>query len=113
MRISVFILMAVAAGLAGCGDNSKTSQVVKAADEVASAPANYVSGVVQAQKHAVNVVDVSAINQAIQMFNVQEGRLPKTLQELVPNYIAKIPAAPLGYKIVYDPATAAVSVMRQ
>ena len=113
MRTPVLILMAVSAGLAGCGDNSKSKQVIKAADEVASAPANYVSGVVQAQKHAVNVIDVSSINQAIQMFNVQEGHLPKTLEELVPNYIAKIPDAPFGSKIVYNPATATVSVVKQ
>ncbi len=113
MRMPVLILMASAVGLAGCGDNSKTSQVVKAADEVASAPANYVGGVVQSQKLAVKVVDVSSINQAIQMFNVQEGHLPKTLQELVPNYLAKIPEPPRGYKIVYSPDTATVSVAKQ
>ena len=113
MRIPVLILMAVSAGLAGCGDNAKTSQVVKAADEVASAPANYVSGVAQAQKQAVTVVDISSINQAIQMFNVQEGHPPKTLQELAPNYIAKIPAAPFGCKIVYNPATATAAMVKQ
>lgn len=78
-----------------------------------TAPVDYLGAAVQAQKHAEKVIDVSYLNQAIQMFNVQEGRLPKTLAELVPNYVAKIPEAPFGSKIVYDAAAGTVKVVKQ
>jgi hypothetical protein len=61
----------------------------------------------QADKSAVKTIDVSYLNQAVQLFNTQEGHLPKDLNELVPNYVAKLPAAPYGYKIVYDATSGA------
>ncbi len=104
-----FLLLPLAAGvlLTGCGDNAsqKTAQAVSAVSNVVDAPLNYVGAVVQAQKHAENVIDVSYINQDIQMFNASEGRYPKDLQELIPNYLGKMPDVPIGYKLVYDTNT--------
>ena len=112
MRRSVLMLLsATSLFLAGCGDDAK--KTVKEVDNTVAAPVNYLGAVVQAQKHAEKVIDVSYINQAIQMFNVQEGRLPKTLDELVPNYIGKIPEAPFGSKLVYDPVAGTVKVVKQ
>jgi hypothetical protein len=68
---------------------------------------------VNAKRTADKTIDVSFINQAIQLYNVQEGRLPKTLEELVPKYVAKIPDAPLGYKIAYDAKKGEASVVRE
>ena len=46
------------------------------------------------------------------MFNVNEGRNPKDLKELVDaKLISKIPDAPNGMKIAYDPATGSVSLV--
>src|SRR5277367_2273745 len=99
----LFLSIMAAMFLAGCGESSKkTAQAVSAVSNVVDAPLNYVGAVVQAQKHSEKVIDVSYISQAIQMFQAGEGRLPKSLDELVPNYLGKIPAAPYGYKIVYD-----------
>jgi hypothetical protein len=75
--------------------------------------AGYVKSLGEAKKAADKTIDVSYLNQAVQMFNVQEGRYPKTLQELVPNYVAKIPDAPLGSKIVYDANNGTVKVVPQ
>jgi hypothetical protein len=47
------------------------------------------------------------------LFNTQEGRLPKDLNELVPNYVGKIPDAPYGSKIVYDADSGTVKVVKQ
>ena len=44
---------------------------------------------------------------------VQEGRYPKTLEELTPNYVAKIPEAPLGYQIDYNATKGEVKVVKQ
>ena len=74
---------------------------------------DYLGAVGQAQKYAVKTIDVSYLNQAIQQFNAAEGRLPKDLKELVPNYVGKIPQAPYGSKIVYDPNAGTVKVVQQ
>lgn len=114
---SFFISIAVAALLAGCG--GKTGSTPQASNTASTNSVNtatngfggYVKSLGEAQKSANKTIDVSYINQALQLFNVQEGRYPKTLQELVPNYVAKIPDAPIGSKLVYDPASGTVKVV--
>jgi hypothetical protein len=122
MRTSLLLLIAAAMVIAGCKKNNTTGQSASATNStaastnsgsLATAPVDYLSTIVQARKIADKTIDVSYINQAIQLFNVQEGRYPKNLQELVPNYVAKIPDAPYGYKIVYDTASATVKVVKQ
>ena len=109
MKIFISILSSLVAAifLSGCGDNSGSqSQTVNPADVTNST-------LVNAKRTADKTIDVAYINQAIQLFNVQEGRLPKDLSELVPKYIAKLPDAPLGYKISYDAVKGEVSVVRE
>jgi len=112
-------LAAAVALLAGCGDDKSTKSAATKAEpnyntgNPITAPVDYLGAAVQAQKHAEKVIDVTYINQAILLFNAQEGRLPKNLQELVPNYIGKIPEAPFGYKIAYDAAAGTVTVVKQ
>ena len=48
----------------------------------------------------------------MQKFNTAEGHFPKTLDELAPKYIAKIPDAPAGFKYNYNAATGEVRVTR-
>lgn len=112
-----FLLLPLAAGLflTGCGEKAsqKTTQAVNEVSNVVDAPLNYVGAVVQAQKYAEKVIDVSYINQDIQMFNASEGRYPKDLQELIPNYLPKMPKMPLGYKLVYDTNTYTVSAVKE
>ena len=111
MNIFNSTLAAVAAVvlLAGCGKSGSGSQAGTATNGFGG----YVKSLGEAQKVADKTIDVSYLNQAVQLFNVQEGRNPKTLQELVPNYVAKIPDAPLGSKIVYDATTGTVKVVPQ
>jgi hypothetical protein len=107
--MKAFFLILVAAGLllTGC-DKSKYGSVQdnkKALD--------YGNTLVNAKKTADKTIDVAALNQEVQLFNVQEGRYPKTLEELTPGYVAKIPVAPLGYKIEYDATKGEVKVVKQ
>ncbi len=68
----------------------------------------------RSQAKAVGTVDLTSIDKAIQLFNVNEGRFPKDLDELVQSrLIGKIPDAPTGMKIAYDPATGKVSLVPQ
>jgi hypothetical protein len=105
--ISIFSSLAAAVLLAGCGESS-TPQTQS------TNPADVTNNVlVNSKRTADKTIDVSFVNQAIQLFNVQEGRYPKTLDELTPKYVAKIPDAPLGYKLAYDATKGEVSVVRE
>jgi hypothetical protein len=105
-------LMLVAAALVvgGCG-KERSSPPPAAAP--ASAPAGYLGTLVKGQQVAVKTIDVTSLNQDIQLFNVQEGRNPKDLNELVPHYIGALPDPPAGMKFVYDAAQGKVSVAPQ
>ena len=92
--------------LSGCGQkSSSTNQITNAAD--------INNPLVNAKRVADKTIDVSYLNQAIQLFNVQEGRNPKTLEELTPKYVSKLPDPPLGYKLNYDPAKGEATVVRE
>src|SRR6185436_6893939 len=92
--------------LAGCGDKpagATTTSTNASGSGPLDAPANYLGALGKAQQSAVKTVDTTSLNQAIQLFNVDKGRNPKDLNELVQtHFIAQIPAAPIGYKLVYD-----------
>jgi hypothetical protein len=115
MKILLIPLVAAMALLIGCGEKAsqKATQAVNAVSNVVDAPLNYLGAVVEAKKHAENVIDVSYINQDIQMFNASEGRYPKDLQELIPNYLGRMPEVPYGYRLVYDTNTYTVKTVPQ
>ena len=122
MKASFLILVAVGLLLAGCGKNkssphpqgTNTSQTTNTATaQPAPSSADYLGTLMRADQYAVKTIDVSYLNEAIQLFNTQEGRLPKDLNELVPNYVGKLPATPYGTKLDYDPNTGQVKVVQQ
>ena len=94
------------------GAAANTAQAVK--QQVAPAESGYLSGLANAKSQAVGTVDVASLTQAISMFNVDEGRYPKSLQELADKkYIGQVPPAPYGKKLNYDAATGVVKVVDQ
>jgi len=116
------LLIPVLAGLflTGCGNNSSSTSPAAtnnsatnftSGNPVTVVP-DYIGVVGQAQKYSVKQIDLAQLNQAIQQFNAAEGRYPKDLQELVPNYLAKIPQVPAGYQINYDATTGKVTVVQ-
>lgn len=116
------LLIPVAAGLllaTGCGQSSSStnpSATTNAATNFASgnpltAVPDYIGAVGNAQKFAVKQIDLSYLHEAIEQFSAAEGRYPKDLKEMVPNYIGKIPDAPYGSKIEYDPNAGTVKVV--
>jgi hypothetical protein len=111
------VLLAVTALLAlcGCGESKTTEPTAtNASSNPLTAPVDYLGAVGKAQQQAVKTVDTAAIQQAIQLFQVEHGRNPKDLNELVQEkFLPRIPEAPYGMKIVYDPATAKVRVIQQ
>jgi hypothetical protein len=114
-NLTLLFIPALTAGLvAGCGDNSKTTQAVNAVSNVVTAPVNYLGAVGQAQKYSEKQIDLAYVNEAIQQFQAGEGRLPKDLNEMVAmHYLGKLPEAPFGYKIVYDATAGTIKVVKQ
>jgi hypothetical protein len=119
MKIAVclFCMMGVAALLAGCGEKSNSASgtnSTSSSGNLATAPADYLNAAVKAEHSAVKTVDTTSLNQAIQLFNVDKGRYPKDLNELVQErYIPKVPDVPFGNKLVYDEKAGRVSVVKQ
>jgi hypothetical protein len=111
-------LLATTILAAGCGDSSNKSTTAttnRPSDgNPLNAPAGYVAALGKGQKDAVGTIDTTSINKAIELFNVDQGRNPKDLNELVEKkYLPKIPAAPFGMKLVYDANSGKVSVVKQ
>jgi hypothetical protein len=78
------------------------------------APGGYLKALAKGQQSAVKTVDTTSLDKAIQMFNVDQGRNPKDLDELVQKkYMPQIPAAPYGMKIVYDANAGTVKMEKQ
>jgi len=81
---------------------------------VLTAPVDYLRAAGNAQKSAVKTVDTASLNKAVQLFNVEKGRNPKDLNELVQQkFIPEIPTPPVGSRLVYDPDSGTVSVVKQ
>jgi len=118
MKLSFCVTVAASMLLIGCGGSSdKPSQPTNGAaggSSPLSAPADYVGALGKAQQAAVKTVDTTSLNQAIQLFNVENGRNPKDLNELVQGkFIPKIPDAPYGMKLEYDATAGKVKVVKQ
>ena len=121
MKALLLVLVAMTTVLTGCGEKNSgksapsTNSAVRPTNggSLVTAPVDYLGAAVQAQKNMTKTIDVSYLNQALQQFNVQEGHYPKTLQELVPNYVAKISTPPYGTKLDYDSSSGTVKVVSQ
>src|SRR6266704_2432606 len=119
MKTPIFLGVCAGLLLCGCGQSSDQSaagatNAPSSGGSVLTAPVDYLRAAGNAQKSAVKTVDTASLNQAIQLFNVEKGRNPKDLNELVQEkFIPQIPAAPYGTKLVYDPVAGKVSVVKE
>ena len=112
MKALMILPLLGCAWLAGCGDSGSSSS--QSSRNPAAAPAEYLGALAKAEQKAVKTVDLTALTKAIEMFQVDQGRWPKDLNELVSQkYIPRIPDAPVGQKIAYDAATGTVKLEAQ
>ena len=115
--MKLFVCVALAANLLllGCGQKSGPAQASNtnaSGGSPLTAPVDYLSAVAKSQQSAVKTVDTTSINKAIQLFNVDRGRNPKDLNELVQEkYMPQLPAAPYGMKLSYDANLGEVKVV--
>jgi hypothetical protein len=112
MKISCgLMLVAAAVALGGCGKEPSSPPPAAAP---ASPPSGYLGTLVKGQQTAVKAIDVTSLNEEVRLFNVQEGRYPKDLDELVTqHYLGALPTPPYGTKLVYDAAQGKVSIVAQ
>ena len=116
MKITICFLAVAGTVLTGCGDHSsKPAESTNAVSGgVLSAPGDYGAALVKGHQFAVKTIDTAALKQAIQMFQADQGKLPKDLNELVQEkFLPKLPEAPAGMRLDYDPATGDVRVVKQ
>ena len=112
-------LMAILVGLflVGCGDSSSksaSSTNTPSGGSLVTAPVDYLDAAAKAKQKTVKTIDTASLDKAVQLFNVEKGRNPKDLNELVTEkYIKEIPTPPYGTKIDYDPNSGRVSVVKQ
>jgi hypothetical protein len=118
----VMVVMATALAVAGCGkgDGSSAGATNKPAatnesgGSLVTAPVDYLGAISQARHSAVKTIDVTSVNKAISLFQVDKGRNPASLDELVrEKYLAKIPEPPYGSKLVYDAVKGEAKVVQQ
>jgi hypothetical protein len=118
VKTPIYLSVAVGLLLSGCGDKSSqpatTTNAASTGGSIATAPADYLSGLGKAQQSAVKTVDTTSVNKAIQLFNVDQGRNPNDLNELVEkHYLPQVPTPPFGTKLEYDATAGTVKVMKQ
>lgn len=101
--------------VAGCGQKggkpAESTNTTSSGNPV-TAPVDYLGAVAKGQQKSQATTALLSLNQAIKMFSAQEGRLPKSLDELVgPDYLPRLPEPPQGMKFEYSPATGEVKVV--
>jgi hypothetical protein len=117
MKTSLLLPLALAGLVAGCSKEAnpptQTTNTATGGNPL-NAPGEYLGGLAKGHQSAVKTVDTTSLNQAIQLFQVDKGRFPKDLNELVTEkFIPRIPDVPVGMKIVYDANAGTVKVVKQ
>lgn len=110
-------LALIVLALIGCSKKEQASKDLttnNGSGNPITAPVDYLGAVNQARKTAVRQIDLASIKNAIQLFNAQEDRFPRDLNELAQkHYIQGVPELPAGSRFVYNPATGEISIARQ
>ena len=117
MRLALSLLV-VTTGLLfpGCGqkDSGSSTTTNASSGNPVTAPVDYLGAAAKAKKLADKTVSAAGLTQAIQLYQAQEGQLPKTLNDLVAKqYLASIPPPPAGMKYDYNPQTGVVKLVPQ
>ncbi len=118
MKASPALALVALIFAAGCGDKSdkttSSANTNSASSSPLTAPVDYLGALGKAKQTAGKTADTASINQAIQMFQVDKGRYPKDLNELVQEkYMPRLPQPPYGMKFLYDSNVGQVKVVNQ
>lgn len=96
MQVHCLLLAVLAAVLSACNNDPKPKvepkqEPQKLGENPIAAPLDYIAAIGKARKATLGRLDQAKLIDAIQKFEASEGRAPKDLSELVPNFITAIP----------------------
>jgi hypothetical protein len=115
--MKIYFALTIAILLIGCGKPKSPATAANtnfSSGNPLTAPVDYLGAVGQAKKFSERTIDLVTVNRAIQSFYGIEDRYPKDLQELVSkHYLQSPPAAPAGFRLVYDPVRGEARMIRQ
>jgi hypothetical protein len=113
MKGIAFVPLVALVFITGCDQSNNSAQSNRPMTND-GAFGQYVGGLAQAKQNAGKTVDVASLREEVRLFQVDKGRFPNSLDELVQdNYLKKIPDAPYRMKIDYNPETGDVNVVSQ
>ena len=114
MKTPRFLILMAGLLVLGCHKKEAAPSEASSGGGPVTAPVDYLGAVAKAKRTTEKTVETLGLQKTIDLFQAQEGRLPKNLNELVgPNYLSQLPAPPPGMKLDYDPATGQVKVVPQ
>ena len=110
-----FASLFVAALLIGCGNKNENNENPVAETNLPPTENNvdYLGTMGKAQKQAVKIVDLSIIQDAINLFHTEEDRYPESLEELTASgtYLPSLPELPKGIVYSYNPKTGKIKAI--
>ena len=107
---TLIVVACLSFAFAGCKQEKK--QQSGSSDNPLTAPADYVGALGKAQKSAQKTIGANGLDQAIKTFFAEEGRFPKSLEELTSKG-ATVPPPPPGMKWDYDANSGVVKPVPQ
>jgi len=111
---NLYGLIVLAGALVGGGCGKEQTPPPSSTPAQSASGGGYLGALAKGHQVAVKGIDTASLNQAVQLFNAQEGRLPTNLDELVAKqYLGKLPDAPAGMKLNYDATQGKVTVVPQ
>ena len=122
MKVTLLLCGVVGFALVGCGQKSTStnstggtagnSNAVSTGNPL-TAPVDYLGAVAAGKTFSEKTIDLAQLTHAIQMFEVDQGRYPKSLDELVQEkLLAAIPKPPYGMKLQYNPNTGQATIVK-
>lgn len=100
----------------GCGEKKPAEAPISSTSggNPLTAPTDYLGAVVKAKNTAGSKISTTGLQQAIQSYQAQEGKLPKELLDLVKaGVLPSIPNPPKGMKFSYDTKTGDLKVVTE
>ena len=118
--LSVLGLLWICMGFAGCSPEKtepKPDEATEKTEEIGSnpllAPVEYLGATARAKTSSQAKIALAPLQQAIQMYQVENGSFPPNLNALVQGgQIRALPALPKGSTYQYNPSTGDVTVTR-
>ena len=104
------VLMISCIAVMGCNENKADAGKKKTSKS--ANPANYVRGALESGDKAKGKLGIVTLERGIKTFQIQEGKNPASLQQLVKKgFVSSVPPAPVGKKYSYNAKTGKVKIV--